>query len=117
MGKIRFCIIQEFMWRFVLKNRKKINEIDNSREGFKLKRFWKIGMDKESEFGFSDVFKFSLSKPILLRGVRTRNSIRNTMKGEVIGKGTFVKLKGTITLEKLDWLERRFSVVVLSCWK
>ena len=59
-------------------------------------------MDKKGEANFCDVSNFSLSKPILLRGVRTRDSIRNTIRGEVMSKGAFCKFRGTITPEELD---------------
>ena len=74
------CGIEELVWGLVINNGKKIDEIDSSKEGFKPKGFWKRSMEKESEAGFSDVSNFPFSNPILLRGVRTRYSIGNTME-------------------------------------
>ena len=128
-GKDQGCVMQEFAWRFVLNNGKKIDEIVSSRESLKSKRFWKTGMDNEIEACFSDVSNFPLRKPILLRGVRTRDSIGITIRGEVIGKGTFCKFRATITLEELDCggeevfccsfelLEVREGLGFLSEWK
>ena len=102
MGMIKCCDIEEFVWGLVIDNGNKIDEIDSSREGLKPKGFCNGGMDKESMGGFSDVPNFPLSNPILLRGVRTRDLIGNTMGREIMGKRTFCKFRGTITLEEFD---------------
>lgn len=85
-----------------MNNGKQIDEIDRSREVLKSKRFWKRGIDKESEASFGDVSNFSLSKPILLRSGRTRDLIGNALRDKVMRKRTFHKFRGTITLEELD---------------
>ena len=80
MGKIKGFVIQEFVWRSVYNNGKKINEVDSGREHLKQRKFWKRDLDKDNKAGFSDVSNFPFSNPILLRGVRTRHSIGNTME-------------------------------------
>lgn len=45
---------------------------------------------------------FSLSNPILLKGVRIGDVIGDITRGEVMGNGTSCKFWSTITLEELD---------------